>query len=124
MVHAQDLRIGNWILYDGHECRVWGIQYVVPDVAYQVIIDAHKGVGGYDFDGIPLSEEWLIRFGFEILSGKQGYFAETKTPWFVLTKTDDVFRLAFYNTAEINYVHQLQNLYFALTGSELTERKI
>jgi hypothetical protein len=69
---------------------------------------------------IPLTEEWLLKFGFE----KNSY-------WF---KDDNMLRFGLIDNKlhcsigndengflynRINYVHQLQNLYFALTGQEL-----
>ena len=67
---------------------------------------------------IPLTEEWLLKLGFEKI------------------RTFDVFPTFFRNKINVNdgivyvcgcgflnhikYVHQLQNLYHALTGEELT----
>ena len=66
-----------------------------------------------DLTPIPLTEEWLERFGFEEvnkgLTFKKGLFELEKAP--------DCFQ---YETTNIYYVHQLQNLYSALTGEELT----
>jgi len=62
---------------------------------------------------IPLTEEWLIKFGFVV----------AKTRWrkgaVVLSKNDNGY--LFKTTAiNIKHLHQLQNLYFALTNEELT----
>lgn len=68
---------------------------------------------------IPLNEEWLKRFMFENyddlnlvyiknsiqISREKGFY------WYKLINGDEI---------EVTYVHQLQNLYFALTGEELT----
>lgn len=63
-------------------------------------------------EGIPLTKEWLLKFGFKkssfgmikngvnITPGLQLYFSSNKK-------------------ATILRVHQLQNLYFALTNTEL-----
>ena len=71
-------------------------------------------------DPIPLTEEWLKRFGFE-------YDRDVKA-WTILIPLDEL-DFAFvldsdldfftYKHIKIDYVHQLQNLCFALTEEEL-----
>ena len=83
---------------------------------------------------IPLTEEWLVKFGFEITTDPEnvhyklslvGEFNES----FVINRK--VGYIVFYVphvccnnylcfTTQIKSIHQLQNLYFALTGEELT----
>lgn len=106
---ASELRIGNYIQNFHSNCDIT-----------QVDVECFTGNGYYDGEmdgeGIPLTDEWLVKFGFEILG--------------VLVKQNDHMRLLceygvyFFQTAivktEIKYVHQLQNLYFAVTGDELT----
>jgi hypothetical protein len=74
---------------------------------------------------IPLTEEWLLKFGF----------AKTENGWLALDICNDWSYLYWERLAglelsvnkyqitmpHIKYVHQLQNLYFALTGEELTD---
>jgi hypothetical protein len=67
---------------------------------------------------ILLTEEWLLKFGFE-----QG-----RNEWSKDGECFEWFSDGYYFTAGdgckiglvIKYVHQLQNIYFALTGEELT----
>jgi hypothetical protein len=76
---------------------------------------------------IPLTEEWLVKFGFE-LNGEDysiaNFMFEIRKK---LKSYSDVFVL-FHDSndmdeimeiVEISHVHQLQNLYFALTSQEL-----
>jgi len=72
-----------------------------------------------NYEPIPLTEEWEVKFGFEQTSeysielNISGYCLEVQFKWGNKT---------FYNGAEIKpllYVHQLQNLYFSLTQTEL-----
>ena len=82
---------------------------------------------------IKLTEEWLVklgaidrnkeerdRFNFKEINW---YFGFTE-PYgdFRIYQHPDSFKywLDQYHTIEIKYVHQLQNIYFALTGEELT----
>ena len=64
-------------------------------------------------DPIPLTEEWLIKFGFiKVWNNYRlkplGYLIDNR----LITVGSNYLR-------HIKYVHQLQNLYFALTGEEL-----
>ena len=70
---------------------------------------------------IPLTEEWLLKFGFEQDHSNQSWHHRV----FVLNSFEiqelsmEVDKYS-YEITTIKYVHQLQNLYFALTGEELT----
>ncbi len=72
------------------------------------------------FEGIPITEEWLLRLSDLKNFGKY-YFHP-----FAIFPEGGVFK-AWIDTCEgyeptnytVSYVHQLQNLYFALTGEEL-----
>ena len=71
---------------------------------------------------IPLTEEWLIKFGFVksldywVISNK-GFFVGV-TLKEVIYPMFDIDNPMLIKT--LKHVHQLQNLYFALTGEELT----
>lgn len=70
------------------------------------------------FSPIPLTEEWLVKFGFKKLPTYNQY---QKGECFINIDYNKKM-LFIYNGAnksELHYVHQLQNLYFALTGTEL-----
>lgn len=76
--------------------------------------------------GIPLTEEWLLKFGFEEMEFENCFsinYAPFEFKVELLPKEDFIiFKNRNENThhAQCKYVHQLQNLYFALTGEELT----
>lgn len=92
-------------------------------------------------EGIPLTEEWLVKFGFEqgalgswiksisifgnlrelSFSGDYLYLREGKEVYG--SGDDDLCVLWNKDVMKQFYVHQLQNLYFALTGEELTPNK-
>jgi hypothetical protein len=104
---ASELRIGNIVRY-GANNRVLDAELFLQLLKYTT-----------PFEPIPLTEEWLLKFGFEFTNG---YGFKIFGNW--LQKEDDVY---FYNVngnfVQINYVHQLQNLYFVLTGEELKQQK-
>lgn len=67
------------------------------------------------FQPIPLTEEWLKRFGFE---NNELFARHNKLVWF----GDHIGirgMLGMVKPVECKSVHQLQNLYFSLTGQEL-----
>jgi hypothetical protein len=75
---------------------------------------------GNECQPIPLTEEWLEKFGFEYsdLNGDSGLW---KIPPFQIYGKYNQFIYDY--RLDVNYVHQLQNLYFALTGQELNQNK-
>lgn len=69
----------------------------------------------YNF--IPLTEEWLLKFGFESNPYQDRY--ENKVIQVECNKLRGYTELWIDGMPHIKYIHQLQNLYFALTGEEL-----
>lgn len=109
-IKASELRIGNYYNHNGE------IRQVTPNTILEVWESEREWC-----KPIPLTEEWLLKFGFEI-QGKR-----ISKDWFFLWYDNDkiVFALAEMKEAVgayliIKYVHQLQNLYFVLTNEELT----
>jgi hypothetical protein len=71
-----------------------------------------------DLNPIPLTEEWLLKFGFVEYKteDKHHTFAKRSFNW-----NDGVLYVIGHGYINhIKYVNQLQNLFFALTGEELT----
>lgn len=119
MINANELRIGN-IIRDEH-----GTVHIIDK--YDFIEELT--IYGFNFEKcnpIPLTEEWLLKFGFE---NKNEYFdIVTYSNEICISLKDEEFSLyiridedSYYSFewTKINFVHQLQNLYFALTGKEL-----
>jgi hypothetical protein len=101
MIKANEIRIGNWLkgAYD-----------------FQV-----TEIPGYDqgcYDPIPLTEEWFTKFGFVNGRNHGGMvlLVDKDRGDYLDSNVRFVFFPGSYN---IQYVHQLQNLYFALSGEEL-----
>jgi hypothetical protein len=76
---------------------------------------------------VPLTEEWFLKFGFELKTDV--YFSNIKYKdqcWVNFSFCIAVWRNGNFmydwngGNIQIKYVHQLQNLYFALIGKELT----
>jgi hypothetical protein len=100
---ANELRIGNW-----YHWYAFGKNY-----EYQV--EAIDLIQNYEnFEPIALTEEWLVKFGFT-LRNRVDY--ESNCGALDLEATDAGF--LFDSRIIIKHVHQLQNLYFAMAGTEL-----
>lgn len=121
---AQELRIGNlvWDDYSG-EMIVFGVITGGVNPRVELRKSEKLPAGSYDVDkiqGIPLTEDWLKRFGwaenkkFEFF----GEFGLVPQGQLYCMARSDAYSVTLF--IAIEYVHQLQNLYFALTGEELT----
>jgi len=85
-----------------------------------------------DSNPIPLTEEWLLKFGWiwnEECKSYEKYpngDARMHLQFRDISGSYTMFNyvLKALITERIYYVHQLQNLYFALTGEELTIKSI
>ena len=108
MIKANELRIGNRVLFRGKEDTVWRVE----DNNYYTENYGH-GVNNKDLEPIPLCDDWLLKFGFEYISSNR------------LVYNNEIVEFTFDGVPMLNgvfvlNVHTLQNLYFALTGEELT----
>jgi len=116
---AAELRLGNWFNYFHPEN---GFSDTQIDIDYLILLDSEDFErSDYEFEPIPLTEEWLIKFGFsekderfEVID----YWKDTlkvsigkSRTWFCIKNNSF--------SVTIKHIHQLQNLYFALTGEEL-----
>lgn len=139
MISAQELRIGNLIQWEDDSNEIEEITGIYKK-GDNDFVSFKSGAALLDeFIPVPLTEEWLLRFGFRKIHnafGRPCYAiyvddnlcieAEENVIKVCLTtdhyekETSDVGIRDFINMP----VHQLQNLYFALTGKELELKEI
>ena len=114
---AQDLRIGNYVEHHKEVVRIVGITEENPYID-TITIDY---LDWDEIEPIPLTEEWLLKFGFVKLGKLDFFYISEQEMNFKVSC--DLKMIAWYNLqlhgVEIKHVHQLQNLYFALTNTEL-----
>ncbi len=74
-----------------------------------------------DMSPIPITAEWLNKFGFREASFLQEAISDPNEMYYQTTLRMDsqVFTIKSYTRFKYEYVHQLQNIYFALSGKEL-----
>ena len=120
---AQELRIGNLVNHTTGQCKVVGFYGEIFRAENINKIELKSNV--FNLQPIPLTEEWLLKFGFSHCENYSWY--EKKLPNlniviscnlhgdFCIENKNDIITIKdrCYN------LHQLQNLYFALTGEEL-----
>ena len=128
---ATELMVNNW--YESVKFKR-PVRCELTDL-YELCV---RSDGAYDdppidemFEPIPLTEEWLLKLGFvkegrSYIMGVHNYrfsglmkisYNKMILTWqFSIGKFKDITR--------VDFVHQLQNLYHALTGQELTYEKL
>lgn len=148
---VQELRIGNYV--EESVLGVVTVSTIEPELIWvesknmkssHVIESSYYHVDINSITPIPLTREWLLKFGFNSNSPCKD-FEDCGMPYYAKHGV-----LLFYNGNRlkhelcdymigygsmrsgkyhiamikwIKYIHQLQNLYFALTGEELTVKE-
>jgi len=124
---ANELRIGNKV-----DC--FGIKEVdsiirTANGSFKLIVCEKKESGvsicesvlieSVDLKPIPLTEEWLLKFGFDdngiFVDDSRGFLYWDGSSLHISDSRDTNYTFV----AICEHVHQLQNLYFALTNEEL-----
>lgn len=119
MIKPEELRIGNWA-YDTVDKT--NIALSLSDFRRQIL---------EYLEPIPVTEEWLDKFGFytktkypngHITSPCCDYAIrhnERLNSWYWFNHSEVNGTVDWIRTFHIKHIHQIQNLYFALTGEEL-----
>lgn len=123
---ANELRIGDYFMYDDRIQVVNGV--IQMNGGYRIDFKTeHKRKLVKYCHPIPITEEWLLELGFEKehnTGTPDEYYWKGKgmslTHELELSSSDRYYEsMPVDNSIPLKYVHQLQNLYFALTGEEL-----
>jgi len=114
-LEARELRIGNYVI----DNRDDSIHRITAGTIHSFEF-SNKDI----LSPIPLTEEWLLRFGFKQRESKDWFYNDK----FVIEKYfgKDRFCIRFrvfenesIEIAKVDFVHQLQNITHSLTGTEL-----
>jgi hypothetical protein len=121
---AIELRIGNYVKFDNHEDEYYKVSGCDISELSDELIDLNASP-------IPLTEEWLLKFGFirhhydyandviYIKNIADNEIDNAEFEWGVYPNELGS-GIQIKNRKSLKYVHEIQNLYFALTGEELT----
>jgi hypothetical protein len=127
-MEAKELRIGNYVNYVNQKVNVlqisvegrnkWDVElgYFEDSIGFERLFN--------EIQPIPLTEEWLLKFG----ATKTPYEDDSNDYYCVIRHDNfNVFHeegFAYLDICEViiklEYVHKLQNIWYALTGEELT----
>lgn len=131
---ASELRIGN-LVYVTDNLTNLIFKEITPINIHNLmhLTGWDKSPVDIEFEPIPLTEEFLLKFGFaNIDKGDNDFITYTDSEhnyylqidvrrkdgkYLILDNSFDDLRA--FSMVDIEHVHQLQNLYFALTGNEL-----
>jgi len=117
MIQAKELRIGNYLDAAG-ETEI--VTEIYEDYFYTKSCKSTWAL----IKPIPITKEWLIDFGCQYIDDHEYIIKDDlileneytdKGVWNFCTEHSWI--------TEIKYIHQLQNLYFAITGKELIKQK-
>ncbi len=118
-MEATELRISNIVNCNNkrhHEPYI-----VVESITSECINVDFRPYNLNELEPIPLTEDWLLKLGFkkDLNSYKLKNFGRSmfhfgKPCFYPAGRLSSLMRMD-----NLSYVHQLQNLYFALTGEEL-----
>ena len=123
MIQANELRLTNLVLNpDDKICLIKEISQIGTVVVNQLDFWRSDNAFGYstnEIKPIPLTEEILLKCGFTNTGGYISFYNGD----FGLIWNEDHISLQVegqWLTLKVKSLHQLQNLYFALTQTELT----
>jgi len=121
---ANELRIGNYLLLCNEIVNISAGFIADYDFSKRNKFNENTPIRENDVSPIPLTEEWILKFGFEKEFEHIFIFPNNMSIRIVgYAWNIQMFDLCceWYDTPirSIKYIHQLQNLYFALTGEEL-----
>ena len=113
---ATELRLGNWVKWGNENIQIWGLDN------YNETDEMINNTFTNRFKPIPLTEECLLKFGFEKRRKLSGMLVFSKSGFdlhFVNGKWEFYVMGSSCILAKIEYVHQLQNIYLDLPEEEL-----
>lgn len=136
-MEAKNYRVGNYLQSKsiGNFCMVEGVEAFPDGTKFKILGSVYCSTDvSSDLEDIPLTEELLFKFGFkgEFFDGQYYFvapFLATKFYvhecysgggfYWVFVDEEGLRDCEFPFALPLMYVHELQNLYFAITGEEL-----
>ena len=121
-MESNDLRIGNYIA--DYECEPY--YFKVEEIKKRNfdlgVVYRNGSCWCREPELIELTEEILLKCGFDKLCDKRKGFKKSlySNKYLSFDFDDGVLSIDWRPLLKIKYLHQLQNLYFALTNQELT----
>lgn len=134
MIQPHELRIGNYVTQK--TLGIIKITGIDEDYIYTTYDNSDYYFKSSKINPIPITEDELIKLGFEkreSLSYNDWYIGINPITrdwlfyitWLKNPESINAPNVPFYKNGfhKLTYIHELQNLYFALTNQELTYKK-
>lgn len=119
---TKELRIGNYLLYEGDRIQVTNIAAKSINLTFEGITVV-SWIPIEEVEPIPLTTQIIERLGFRYRYNTYPY----KDSEYRITKANGRFFLTFIQDhkrlVEVFFVHQVQNLIYSLTGEEISFRR-
>lgn len=131
-MEPKELRIGNIVNFDDEQYTINGISQPMADDPYEVELKTKIGmfigdVPVEDLEGVPIAVKRLEKLGFKTVDsmdadGDEDHYYLLNVGKFRLVSLRPFEKVELdMSSISVKYVHKLQNLYFELKGSELTQ---
>jgi hypothetical protein len=129
MIQANELRVGDWVKRNDLD-GVYTVRAVCIDRIHPIQLIEHDNLKNVHYacqctlselEPIPLEEDMLIKSGF-VFDGEYYEHLVLGSRFLIYEGENiDEYRLHFTSRkfVSVTYLHQLQNLFFFLTGQEL-----
>lgn len=127
---ANELRVGNIVFEPLNENKR---AFKVFEVYHEEDYDKINYHNALSFEPVPITEDWLLQLGFKKLLPNIGEITQDEVDMgklrtvvcielypFVFNTSNGWWLYKRHMDIAPKYIHQLQNLYFCLTGEELT----
>jgi hypothetical protein len=117
---AEELRIGNYVYYNKIHKDIGKVSQIRKEILFskEELIGLNYRIDVFyeskDIEPIILTNEWLLKFGFVKDKIDNTFYKDDfdiLLPNFLRYKQAQIYK--------IKHVHELQNLYFAVTNKEL-----
>lgn len=137
-MEINELRVGNYVNYNGLNLEVYSFENKYPrsekrydnTILVDLLFDGFITAILHEVKGIPLTEEILLNCGFEKINHICGYSfysfnrkslkdKNAYMPLYIYLNPNCAKIADFTVKQNVEYVHQLQNLFFAINGKEL-----
>lgn len=123
---ANELRVGNWVRYCDNNYQIQ--QIIKRNGKYALIFEnLYHGVWIDEVEKIELTEDVLLKCGFELIY--DGYYTrelyliqDTRFDFLINKQNFELSELVYIGDTyyrNVRYLHELQNLYYAITKEEL-----
>lgn len=132
---VEDLRIGNYLtqIDQNGEKELTYVYGIISDVINPLVNEDYHGGAfgqkryyqGWNYEPIPLDDEIMERLGFSSkwTKGVFGVATTSEHSDYVFYQECEENGIAYF-PKPLKYVHELQNMYYALTDEELTVNEI